>query len=152
MSDKNTREKDSKRLEQLEEEIAKADDEIRRRQESVSEKRAEARRIRARLKYSERKNQAAELQGRCESQQAEIERLREEISALKNSASVQNRGNGGGSAGAEITAGKTLTEGQKTIEMLAARTAAAKRNENAIKVDMRDPYSQESDDAVGPLF
>lgn len=152
MSGKDSNEKDSKRLEMLEAEIAKADEEIRRRQEAVSEKRAEARRIRARLKYAERKNQAAVLRDSCAEKDAEIERLREEITALKNSTSVQNRGSAAGIANAEITADDSLTEGQKTIEMLAARAAAERHSENPLAPDKREPYMQESDDAIGPLF
>lgn len=152
MADRNTREKDSKRLEMLESEIAKADADIRRMQEALSEKRAEARRIRARMKYAERRNQSAELQSRCDSQQAEIERLREEISALKNSSSVQNHGSEEIRSSAEIMADDTLTEGQKIIELAKQARAAAQRSENALAPDKREPYVQESDDAVGSLF
>lgn len=152
MAGKDSHEKDSKRLEQLEAEIAKADEEIRQRQEAVSEKRAEARRIRARLKYAERKNQAADLRSRCAEQDAEIERLREEITALKNSSAMQNHGTGEGKTGAETTAGRTLADGQKAIEMLAARTAAERHSKSALVPDAREPYVQEADDAVGQLF
>lgn len=151
MSGKDSHEKDSKRLEMLEAEIAKADEEIRKRQEAVSEKRAEARRIRARLKYAERKNQAAVLRDSCAEKDAEIERLREEITALKNSSSVQNHEDEETMTSAENRAGKTLTEGEKAIEMFAAR-AASRSNENPLAPDRRDPYTQQSDDAVGPLF
>lgn len=152
MASSSTLEKDSKRLEMLEAEIEKADEEIRRRQEAVSEKRAEARRIRARLKYAERKNQESALRDSCAEKDAEIERLRAEISTLKNSSSVQNRDGGEARTSAENRAAKTLTEGEKTIELLAARAAATKRSENALAPDTRDPYTQEADDAIGQLF
>lgn len=152
MAGKNSYEKDAKHLELLEAEIAKADEEIRKRQEAVSEKRAEARRIRARLKYAERRNQAADLRDRCAEKDAEIERLREEITALKNSAVTQNRGTAEVIADAENMAGKTLTEGQKAIEMLAAARAASRSNENASAPNTREPYMQQSDDSIGQLF
>lgn len=152
MSGKDSHEKDSKRLEMLEAEIAKADEEIRRRQEAVSEKRAEARRIRARLKYAERRNQSVELQSMCDSQQAEIERLRAEITALKNSPSVQIHSNEEGRTSAEIMADDTLTATQKLMKVAEQAHAEARRSENALIPDTRDPYVQESTDAVGQLF
>lgn len=152
MAGKDSHEKDSKRLEMLEAEIAKADEEIRKRQEAVSEKRAEARRIRARLKYAERKNQAAVLRDSCAEKDAEIERLREEISALKNSPSVQIHSNEEGRTSAEIMADDTLTDTQKLMEVAEQARAEARRSENALVPDARDPYVQESTDAVGQLF
>lgn len=152
MAGKDSHEKDSKRLEMLEAEIAKADEEIRRRQEAVSEKRAEARRIRARLKYAERKNQAAVLRDSCAEKDAEIERLREEISALKNSPSVQIHSNEEGRTSAEIMADDALTPTQKLMAVAEQAHAEARHSENALMPDTRDPYVQESTDAVGQLF
>ena len=152
MSGKSTLEKDAKRMEMLEAEVAKAEEEIRRRQEAVSEKKAEIRKIRARLKYAERKKQEAALRSAYEDQQSEIERLREENAALKKSTSMQNRDGGEIRTNEEITADDSLTEGQRTIELMAARVAAGRRNENALAPDTREPYVQESTDAVGQLF
>lgn len=152
MAGKDSNEKDSKRLEMLEAEIAKADEEIRRRQEAVSEKRAEARRIRARMKYAERKNQAAVLRDSCAEKDAEIERLREEISALKKSSGVQNRKDAEGRTSDEIMADDALTPTQKLMAVAEQARAEARHSENALMPDTREPYVQESTDAVGQLF
>lgn len=117
MAGRSSAEKDAKRLEQLEADIAKADEELRRQQEAVSAKKREARKIRARLKYSERKSQAAALRDRCAEQSAEIERLREEIAAMKDLAGNQNRSAEAASKVYMASSDELRTPGQMAIEI-----------------------------------
>ena len=46
----------------------------------------------------------------------------------------------------------TLTDTQKLMEVAEQARAEARRSENALVPDARDPYTQQSDDAVGSLF